>query len=396
MIDFELRNIPDFFFGRDTEKRCGELLRELGGRRVLVHHSGEPFVRPLIQRLEGYIEDAGLTFVELDGVVPNPHLSKIQEGISLCRREKADCILAVGGGSVIDSAKGIAMGAVYEGDVWDFYSGRAIPEKILPLGVVSTFAGTGSEASRASVVTNDETQLKRSADDFDLMRPAFAILNPELTQTVPPLQTASGAADIFSHLCENYFSSTRDIYLSRRLLAAGMRTVLKHAPTAVREPDNYEARGALMMTAPLAISGIMRLGLVGDWACHLIEHEMSTEWDIPHGVGLAIITPVWMEYVCEKNIPLFAQFAVDAFSVEADFFEPLLTAKAGIREMRKFFKSLGLPSGICEYVGKGVTEKELHRLAERVPYDETAEGPSIGGTFKLGQEDVYEIYRKAL
>ena len=259
MINFELRNMPDFFFGRGMERKCGELIREFGGSRVLLHHSGEAFVLPLIESLKGYIEEAGLSWVELGGVVPNPRLSKIYEGIKLGKKEKIDCVLAVGGGSVIDSAKGIAMGCAYDGDVWDFYSQKAVPQKMLVLGVISTFAGTGSESSRASVVTNDETQLKRSADDFDLMRPDFAILNPELTQSIPPFQTASGAADIFSHLCENYFSSTDEIYLSRQLLTAGMKTVLKNAPLAVSEPENYAARSALMMTAPLAVNGIMRL-----------------------------------------------------------------------------------------------------------------------------------------
>ena len=395
MINFELRNMPDFFFGRGMERKCGELIREFGGSRVLLHHSGEAFVLPLIESLKGYIEEAGLSWVELGGVVPNPSLSKIYEGIKLGKKEKIDCVLAVGGGSVIDSAKGIAMGCAYDGDVWDFYSQKAVPQKMLVLGVISTFAGTGSESSRASVVTNDETQLKRSADDFDLMRPDFAILNPELTQSIPPFQTASGAADIFSHLCENYFSSTDEIYLSRQLLTAGMKTVLKNAPLAVSEPENYAARSALMMTAPLAVNGIMRLGLIGDWACHLIEHEMSTEWDIPHGAGLAVITPFWMEYVYKRNIKLFARFAVEAFNCEYDFDDPELTAKEGIRKVRAFFRSLGLPSGIREFAGD-VSCDTLKKLAGRVPYEVIENRRVIGGTFRLEEKDVYEIYRMAL
>lgn len=395
MINFELRNMPDFFFGKGMERKCGELLREFGGSRVLIHHSGEAFVRPLIELLKEDIERAGLTTIELGGVVPNPRLSKIYEGIELGKREKIDCVLAVGGGSVIDSAKGIAMGCAYDGDVWDFYCQKAVPERMLVLGVVSTFAGTGSESSRASVVTNDKTQLKRSADDFDLMRPDFAILNPELTQSIPPFQTASGAADIFSHLCENYFSATKDIYLSRQLLTAGMKTVMKNAPTAVREPDNYAARSALMMTAPLAVNGIMRLGLVGDWACHLIEHEMSTEWDIPHGAGLAVITPCWMEYVYKRDVELFARFAVEAFNCEYDFDNPEWTAREGIRKVRGFFRDLGLPGRIQEFAGE-VSSGTLKKLAARIPYDKNGDKWEIGCTFHLEEKDVYEIYKMAL
>lgn len=396
MINFKLRGMPDFFFGKGMEKRCGRLLREFGGSRVLIHHSGEPFVLGLVERLKTYIEQAGLSWVELGGVVPNPRLSTIYKGIELGKKEKIDCVLAVGGGSVIDSAKGIAMGCVYNGDVWDFYSQKASPEEMLILGVVSTFAGTGSESSRASVVTNEKTGLKRSADDFDLMRPDFAIMNPELTLSVPPYQTASGAADIFSHLCENYFSADKEIYLSRQLLAAGMKTVLKNAPIAVREPGHYAARSALMITAPLAVNGILRLGLSGDWACHLIEHEMSTEWNVPHGAGLAVIMPHWMEYVCGRNIELFARFAVDAFGCSYDFDNPQATAKEGIRRVRRFFKSLGLPSCIGEFAGEGIAKDVLKKLAGRIPYDGAKPGGTIGGTFRLEEKDVYEIYKRAL
>lgn len=394
MINFELRNIPDLIFGRGGEQRCGELMKEIGGRKVLIHHSGEPFVLPLIEQVKENLRQEGLDYVELSGVVPNPRLSKIKEGIQICRDQSVDSILAVGGGSVIDSAKGIAMGAVYDGDVWDFYCGKAVPQRILPLGVVSTFAGTGSEFSRASVVTNEESGLKRSADDFDLMRPRFAILNPELTVTVPPMQTASGASDIMSHLCENYFTATKDVYLSHKLLAAGMHTVIKNAPIAVREPDNYAARSALMIVAPFVISGLLRLGLVGDWACHLIEHEMSTEWDIPHGAGLAVITPVWMTHVYQRDIPLFAKFAVDAFGIEYDFEHPERTALDGIAALRDFFNNLGMPARIRDFHSEDISDETLRKLAHRIPYYGSQH--TIGETFRLNEEDVYQIYKAAL
>lgn len=344
--------------------------------------------------MKGLLQQEGLEYVELGGVVPNPRLSKIREGIQLCRDQGVDSILAVGGGSVIDSAKGIAMGVVYGGDVWDFYCGKAVPQEILPLGVISTFAGTGSEFSRASVVTNEENGLKRSADDFDLMRPRFAILNPELTLTVPPMQTASGAADIMSHLCESYFTATKDVYLSHKLLAAGMHTVLKNAPIAVRQPNHYGARSALMIVAPFVISGLLRLGLVGDWACHLIEHEMSTEWDIPHGAGLAVITPVWMTYVYRQNIPLFAKFAVDAFGIEYDFEHPERTALDGISALRTFFDSLDLPARIRDFHKGDISDETLRAMAKRIAY--YGKENTIGETFLLSEEDVYQIYKAAL
>lgn len=394
MTDFELKNIPDLVFGRGGEQRCGELMKEFGGHKVLIHHSGEPFVLPLIERVKGYLQQEGLDCIDLGGVVPNPRLSKIYEGIQVCREQGVDSVLAVGGGSVIDSSKGIAMGAVYDGDVWDFYCGKAVPQKILPLGVISTFAGTGSEFSRASVVTNEETGLKRSADDFDLMRPKFAILNPELTLTVPPMQTAAGAADIMSHLCENYFTATKDVYLNHKLLAAGMHTVIKNAPIAVNEPDNYAARSALMIVAPFVISGLLRLGLVGDWACHLIEHEMSTEWDIPHGAGLAVITPVWMTYVYKQNIPLFAKFAVDAFGIEYDFEHPERTAVDGIAALRDFFNRLGMPARIRDFYNAEISDDTLKKMAKRIPYYGSRN--TIGETFLLDENDVYHIYKAAL
>lgn len=395
MINFELRNLPDLFFGRGAEKRCGELLKDMGAHRVLIHHSGEPFVLPLIQRIMGYLQEAGLWCTDLGGVQPNPRLSLIYEGIALCRKENIDAVLAVGGGSVIDSAKGIAMGTVYDGDVWDFYMGTALPKKILLLGAVSTFAGTGSEFSRASIVTNEALELKRSCDDIDIMRPAFAIINPELTFTVPPKQTPAGAADIFSHCCEFYFTHTKDVYLSHQLLAAAMKTVLKNAPIAYQYPEDYAARSALSITAPLAISGILRLGLVGDWACHLIEHEMSTEFNCAHGTGLAIITPYWIEHVYRQDITLFARWAVDAFGIDYDFDDPERTVQDGLRALRNFYQQLGLPATIRELAPQA-DEEVLRKMAGRIPYYGGPDKTTIGETFPLTQEDVFQIYRAAL
>lgn len=394
MINFELKNIPDIIFGRGTEARCGELLKQFGGSKALIHHSGDPFVLSLIEQVKEHLREAGLTYEELGGVVPNPHLSKVYEGIKLCRETGCDCVLAVGGGSVIDSAKGIACGVPYEGNVWDMYRMAVTPEKVLPLGVISTFSGTGSECSCASVVTNEKTQQKLSIDDNPLVRPAFCILNPELTYSLPPMQTASGASDIMSHLIENYCTATSDVYMNHQFLIGGMKTVLKNAPIAVKEPENYAARSALAVTAPFAISGLLRIGLVGDWACHLMEHEMSTEWNIPHGLGLAIITPVWMRYVYKRNVNLFAKLAVELFGIEYDFDCPERTALAGIDALSDWFKSIGMPETIREFVAEDTSDATLRRMAARIQYP--LEGYRTGFAFAITPEDVFRIYKLSL
>ena len=394
MINFDLINIPDIIFGKDTEKRCGELLKSFGSKKVLIHHSGEPFVLPLIEQVKGYLKEAGLEYVELGGVVPNPVLSKVYEGIELCRKEHVDSVLAVGGGSVIDSAKGIACGTPYDGDVWDMYRMVAPVKERLIVGVISTFAGTGSECSCASVVTNEKLHLKLSIDNQPIVRPDFCILNPELTYSVPPIQTASGASDIMSHLVENYCTATPDVYMNHQFLIAGMKTVMKHAPIALQDPKNYAARSALMATAPFAISGLLRIGLVGDWSCHLMEHEMSTEWNIPHGLGLAIITPVWMRYVYKRDVNLFAKLAHELFHIEYDYDHPEQTALAGIDALSDWFCSIGMPKTIREFVKGDTSEETLWKMANRIDY--VLDGKEIGLAFRLTKEDVVNIYKLSL
>lgn len=394
MINFDLINIPDIIFGKETEQRCGELMKEFGAHKVLIHHSGEPFVMPLVEKVGKWLEDAGLEWGELGGVVPNPRLSKVYEGIELCRKEGYDGILAVGGGSVIDSAKGIACGVCYDGDVWGLYRMIAKVEKRLPLGVISTFAGTGSECSCASVVTNEKLQLKLSIDNWPEVRPDFCILDPELTYSVPPMQTASGASDVMSHLIENFCTACPDVYLNHELLLAGMKTVKKHAPIAVEDPTNYASRSALMAAAPFAISGLLRIGLVGDWACHLMEHEMSTQWDIPHGLGLAIITPVWMRYVYKRDVKLFAKLATELFNVEYDYDYPEHTAVAGIDALSEWFQSIGMPKTIREFVKGDTSEETLWKMARRIDY--SMPGHKVGCAFPISMEDVVNIYKLSL
>ena len=395
MIDFALGKMPEFVFGRGSELKCAELVKRYGGTRVLIHHSGEPFVLPLIQKVKGILEDAGLFCMDLGGVVPNPRLELVYEGIKLCRENNIDFVLAVGGGSVIDSSKGIALGTVYDGDVWDFYLQTVIPTKRLPLGSISTFAGTGSESTRASVVTKADEKLKRSADDVDIIRPDFAIMDPELTFTVPPFQTASGISDITSHLLENYFTRTKHVDFSDNMTFAGLKTVLKNAPLVMADPHNYDARAEIMLLAPFAINGILKMGRAGDWSCHLIEHEMSAQWDIPHGAGLAVITPVWMRYVYEEDIQIFAKLGVNVFGLEYDFDDPKATAEETIRRFEQFFQSLGMPTHISQFNVGEVTEETMREMASRVPYYKENK-TRIGTVKSLSADDIVEIYRRAL
>lgn len=394
MIDFVLRSNTDLIYGRDKECRVGELIRDFGGSRVLIHHSGEPFVLPLIQRVKGYLERAGLAWVELGGVVPNPRIELVYQGVELCRKERVDFILAVGGGSVIDSAKAIGLGAVYDGDVWDIYDGKVKQQAIVPIGVISTFAGTGSEATFGSVITKGK--LKRGIEDTDdrvMIRPKFVILNPELTFTVPRFQTAVGIADMFSHLTENFFSKNPDNDFSDELIAAGLQTVLKFAPVVLENPTDYEARGALMALSPLAINGVTKVGRWGDWGCHDIEHEMSGEWDIPHGAGLAVIMPAWMRYIYRDYLDLFVKFAAMVFRVPVDIEDPERAALIGIEKFSDFlFQTLGLPASLSKLgiPPEGLTDEVLRRVADQVFY---LGGETVGRTRPLRRDDIYQILK---
>lgn len=390
MINFTLTNQTDIIFGRETEKQCGKLLKDLGGTKVLLHHSGEPFVLPLIEKVKGYLTEAGLEIVELDGVVPNPRIELIYEGIELCRKEGVDCVLAVGGGSVIDSAKGIAIGVPYEGDVWDFYECIEYPTKALILGVISTFAGTGSETTMASVVTRQSDHCKRSADDAPIIKPKFAIMNPELTLSIPRFQTASGVADITSHLMENYFSVSGYSDFADKLITAGLKAIMKNGPVAVAEPNNYDARAEVMMISPWAINGVTKVGRRGDWASHGLAHEVSGQWDVAHGAALAVIFPAWMKYVYKHNIPLFAKFAVNVFGLEMNFDAPEQTALAGIAALEEYFHKLGLATRLTDLVPVEVTDADLQQMAHRVQF---APDGTVGTVYPIHAADAYEIFK---
>ena len=399
MINLVLRKNTDIIYGKGSVSRVGDLIKEQGGTKVLIHHVSEPFVEPLIEEVKGVLEAAGLEYVDLGGVVPNPRLSKVYEGIELCRKEHVDFLLAVGGGSVIDSCKAMAIGVPYDGDVWDFFLMKAVHKEALPVGVISTFAATGSECTVGTVITKEDEKLKRGVEDSNdnvLIRPRFAILDPTLTFTAPRFQTASGTADIISHICENYFSVDPDNDFSDHFCEAGLKTAIKFGPVVLEDPQNYEARGALMLLSGYAINGYMKFGRHGDWNCHALEHEMSGEWDIPHGAGLAIITPHWMRYIYKDHLPLFLKFATQVFNIPYDADNPEATALAGIEALEDvFFHKLGLPRtlrglGIPE---ERMTDEILHKVCKQIFYYGT---DVVGDLHPMREADFFTILKQSV
>jgi alcohol dehydrogenase YqhD (iron-dependent ADH family) len=388
MENFEFISPTKIIFGRNTESLVGEEVKKYSNK-ILFHYGGGSIKRiGLYEKVVGSLKEAGVKFIELPGVKPNPRLSLVQEGIKLCRENKIDFILAVGGGSVIDSAKAIGVGVPYEGNVWDFYTGKATPKETLPVGVVLTIPGSGSEASNSSVITNEEGWYKRSLNN-DIIRPKFAIMNPEVTFSVSSYYTACGAADMMAHVMERYFTNTRNTDLTDRLCEATLKTIIKNVQIALKEPSNYDARAELMWASTIAHNGLLGTGRVGDWASHLIEHELSGLYDVTHGAGLAVIFPAWMKYVYKHRTDKFVQFATRVWNVELDFENPEKTALEGIEQLRDFFKKIGLPTTLKEL---NIPEEKFEELALKCTNGGTT---TIGNFVKLSKEDVIEILRIA-
>ncbi|MBR2912856.1 MAG: iron-containing alcohol dehydrogenase [Oscillospiraceae bacterium] len=334
------------------------------------------------------LKNEGIDFVLLGGVQPNPRDTKVYEGIELCRKEGVDFILSVGGGSCIDSAKGIALGVPYDGDFWDFYGTGKPVEKALPIGTVLTIAAAGSEGSGASVVTKEEGMLKRDTGS-DLLRPRFSILNPELTCTLPAYQTACGATDIMAHVFERYFTNTKEVEITDRLCEAVLLTMIKETPRVIADPYNYEARANIMWAGTVAHNDIVGVGRSQDWNSHGIEHELSGLYDCAHGAGLAVIMPAWMEFVCSHNVMRFAQMAVRIWGCEMNFENPEATAKQGIYAFRRFLSSIGMP---INFEQLGAKEEDIPVLVDKFGLGEDGR---TGGFVSLSSEDVAEIYRIA-
>ena len=379
-----------FVFGRGVENDAGKLLAELGAHKVLIHYGGGSAVRSgLLGRVERSLQEAGLTWVELGGVQPNPRDTLIYKGIELARQEKVDFILAVGGGSVIDSSKAIAHGTCYEGDFWDFFCGKAKPQKTMPFGAVLTMSAAGSESSNSCVITQEATKTKRGLRT-ELNRCRIAIMNPELPMTLPPYQIACGATDILAHMMERYFTSTEAVDLIDHMAEGAMNAVINAARVAVKQPDNYDAQAQLMWASTVAHNDTLGVGRVQDWGSHQIEHELSALYDVAHGAGLAVVFPAWMRYHMNKNVMRFAQFAVRVYHCEMDFEHPENTALRGIEAHEQFLRDIGMP----------VTLKALGAKTEDIPAlaaktKKTNPDGTTGGTFPMTPADIEAILRIA-
>ena len=389
MINFTFHSPTEFVFGRDTEKSAGLLVKKYGGTRVLLVYGGGSAVKSgLIGRVESSLAEAGIACIRLGGVVPNPRSSLVYEGIRLARAEKADFLLAVGGGSAIDTAKAIAAGTLYAGDFWDFYAKKAKVEACLPIGCILTISAAGSEGSTSSVITKEEGMVKRGHHS-EFFRPKFSIMNPVLTYTLPNYQKASGAADMMAHVLERYFSPEKGNDLTDRLCEAVLTAVVRAAPIALADSTDYDAHAQLMWAGNLAHNDTCGNGRISDWGAHAMEHELSARYDVAHGAGLAALYPSWMRYQMDQDVMLFAQFGHRVFGVEMDFEDPKQTAKKGIDAFEQFLQSIGMPISLEELK---IPYEDIPSLAASVGYHRPDE---LGNFRPLHQSDVVNIYRMA-
>lgn len=379
-------------FGKDEEKNVGKLIKEFGGKRVLIHYGGGSAIRSgLIDKVKKSLSEENLFFVELGGVKPNPRLSLVYEGIKLSRENKIDFILAVGGGSVIDSAKGIGYGIANDDieDVWDLYIGKARTKKCAPIGVILTIAAAGSEMSGSSVVTKEDEQLKRSYNS-DNSRPRFAILNPELTYTLPKYQIACGVVDIMMHTMERYFSPVGNLEITDKISEGLLKTMIKYGEISMKEPENYEARSEIMWASSLAHNGLTGCGGKGDWATHQLEHDLGGVYDVAHGAGLSAVWGSWARYVYEENPKRFSEFAKNIFGIEDNGSEEEIALR-GIEAMEEFYKKLDMPIRISE-AGIILSDEDIVNLANKCSNNKSR---TIGSFKKLSYEDIEKIYTMA-
>lgn len=393
MRSFEYFAPTKVIFGKDSHLQIGDILKKENCHKVLIHYGGKSAVASgLIDEVSGCLTDAGIDFVTLGGVVPNPRLSKVREGIELCKKENVDFILAVGGGSVIDSAKAIGYGVANPWtDVWNFYLKTEVPTACLPIGVIPTIAASGSEMSNSSVITNEDGWLKRGAAKCDLCRPKFALMNPKLTYSLPQYQTESGCVDILMHTMERYFVNIETMEMTDSISESLMQTVIYNARILMREPDNYTARAEIMWAGSLSHNGLTGCGTGGgDWACHQLEHELGGLYDVTHGAGLAAIWGSWARYVYDVNPERFAQFATNVFDIPCGLdFEK--TALAGIEAMEDFFHSIKMPVSLHE-LGLDLDDQQIHELAFKCSYEDTR---TIGVFKQLNMKDMEKIYTMA-
>ena len=393
MRDFNYYAPTEVVFGKESEEQVAQLVKKYGGTKVLVHYGGKSAQRSgLLDKICGLLKDGGVSYVTLGGVVPNPRLSLVHEGIRLCQQEGVDFILAIGGGSVIDSSKAIAMGvAVPDVEVWDYYIGKAQLTKALPVASVLTIPAAGSETSANTVITNEGGDIKLGFGG-PALRPKFAIMNPERTFTLPPYQTAAGVTDMMMHIFERYFTNDDDMELTTALAEATLRTVKNAVFDVLKNPEDYRQRAQIMWSGSVAHWGLLGMGVQEDWATHQIEHELSAMFDVTHGAGLAAVWPSWARYCMHENLSRFVRFAVNVMDVPNDFSNPEATALKGIEAMECFYRAIGMPTNIHELIGREVTDDEIKEMARKCCQDDRR---VIGGLKKLYRADIEAIYYMA-
>lgn len=392
MFDFNYYTPTKVVFGKNAEQQVGKLVKDTHCKKVLIHYGSGSVIRSgLLARIRELLDSEGIAYVELGGVVPNPRLSLVYEGIELCRKENVDFILAVGGGSVVDSSKAIGYGMANDGDVWDFYEHIRQADACMPVGVVLTIAAAGSEMSNSSVITKDEGMVKRGYNN-DICRPVFSVMDPELTMTLPAYQTACGCTDILMHTMERYFTNGGNMELTDAIAEGLMRTVIKNALILKDEPHNYDARAEIMWASSLSHNGLTGCGNDGgDFASHGLEHEIGGMFDVAHGAGLAAVWGSWARYVLKDCTPRFYRFARNVLGVEGDGSEEEVALK-GIEAMENFYRSIGMPANMRE-LGIEPTEEQMETMAHMCSL---AAGGCKGSAKKLYEEDMLKIYRMAL
>ncbi len=391
MYNFEYYTPTFIEFGKKSEEKVAQLIKAQNCKKVLIHYGGHSAKKSgLIDKIEKLLTEENIPYVELGGVVPNPRLSLVYKGIELAKKENVDFILAVGGGSVIDSAKAIGYGIANEGDVWDFYAQKRVTDKCAPVGVVLTIAAAGSEMSNSSVITNDETGLKRSYHT-EISRPRFAIMNPEFTMTLPEYQTACGCTDIMMHTMERYFTAGETMELTDKIAESVMQIVLKNAPILLEQPDNYESRAEVMWAGSLSHNGLTGCGIKSkDFATHMLEHELGGVYDVAHGAGLAAVWGSWARYVYKECLGRFKKFAINVMNVEEVGSDEEIALK-GIEAMEKFYHSIGMPTSIKE-LGLELSDADIEKLADQCC---DACGGHKGSAKVLYREDIVKIYKMA-
>lgn len=390
MNNFTFYSPTEFVFGKGTEMQTGELVRKYGASKVLIVYGGGSVVRSgLLERVRQTLAQTGIPCLELGGVQPNPIDIKVYEGIDLCRREGVDFVLAVGGGSVIDTAKAIAAGVPYEGDFWDFYIQKATVSSALKVAVVLTIPAAGSEGSGNSVITKVSTLQKMSLRAPELLRPRFSIMNPELTFTLPPYQTAAGIVDMMAHIMERYFTNTADTEIADRLCEGTLKAIITEAPRVMADPKDYGARANIMWSGMIAHNGTCGVGNEEDWASHFMEHEISALYNVTHGAGLAVIFPAWLTWMASHHIEKVAQYAARVWDVPVS--EDLKAmALEGVARLKSFFTSIGMPVNFAQL---GVEHPDIELLVEHLHANK---GEQVGCYVRLGRKETREIYELAL